>query len=519
MKKGIGYLALAIVVVSCAGKKAFLIERNETAIKYAARITASDLEDHLRVIASDEYEGRETGMAGQKKAAAYIQKYYESIAVPGGMKDKSYQQSFPLMVKDPKNIEMSIIKYAVGEADDRPMKIDLTYLDDFYYSGGFSDTTIKNLEMVFVGYGIKDGDFNSYSVDVKGKAVIMLHGEPEGQTFVKDWDNWRLKRRTARAQGAAAVYTIRPDFKERVERMRFFVENPQMQLHNKGRKKYDVIPNFCIPDSLANILLNKSPSELAAIGNKKACVETGLRVDIRSFFQNTDYSSENVLGFIEGSDLKDEVVVLSAHYDHIGYDNGEICNGADDDGSGTVAVLEMAEAFAKAKKDGHGPRRSILFLNVSGEEKGLLGSQYYVENPVYSLENTVVDLNVDMIGRIDTASRHVDGKYIYLIGADKLSKELHEISEGCNTTYSNINLDYTYNDESDPNRFYYRSDHYNFAKNGIPVIFYFSGVHEDYHKPSDEVDKIMFPKMTKIARLVFHTAWEIANRDEKPSLD
>ena len=191
--------------------------------------------------------------------------------------------------------------------------------------------------------------------------------------------------------------------------------------------------------------------------------------------------------------------------------------GADDDGSGTVAVLEIAQAFMKAKQEGHGPRRSILFLNVSGEEKGLLGSQYYTENPIYPLNNTITDLNVDMIGRID--ENHENDKYVYLIGADRLSTDLHLISEACNEEYANLELDYTFNKKSDPNKFYYRSDHYNFAKNNIPVIFYFSGVHEDYHKPTDDVEKILFPKMVQISRLIFHTAWELANRNQKPAID
>ena len=178
----------------------------------------------------------------------------------------------------------------------------------------------------------------------------------------------------------------------------------------------------------------------------------------------------------------------------------------------------MAKAFAKAKKEGKGPRRSILFMTVAGEEKGLLGSEYYSEHPVYQLANTVCDLNIDMIGRLDKAHEG-NADYIYLIGADKLSKELHDISEKANKTYSNLELDYTYNDENDPNRYYYRSDHYNFAKNNIPVIFYFNGVHEDYHKETDEVQKIDFAKMEKITRLVFFTAWELANRTERIKLD
>lgn len=225
--------------------------------------------------------------------------------------------------------------------------------------------------------------------------------------------------------------------------------------------------------------------------------------------------SENVLGFIEGDDKKNEVLVISAHYDHLGKDGKKIYFGADDDASGTAAIMAIAKAFAKAKKAGYGPRRSILFLNCSGEEKGLLGSKYYSENPVYPMSNTIADLNVDMIGRIDSA-HFADTNYVYLIGSDKLSYDLHFISEKSNAMYTNLNLDYTYNDENDPNRFYYRSDHYNFAKHNVPVIFYFSGVHADYHQPTDTPDKILYEKAEKIAKLVFFTAWELANRDERP---
>ena len=158
-------------------------------------------------------------------------------------------------------------------------------------------------------------------------------------------------------------------------------------------------------------------------------------------------------------------------------------------------------------------------LHVTGEEKGLLGSRYYTDtDPIFPLENTVVNLNIDMVGRIDDA--HADNSdYVYLIGSDKLSQELHDLSENVNKTYSNLELDYTYNDENDPNRFYYRSDHYNFAKNNIPIIFYFNGTHPDYHKPTDTVEKIAFDTMEKRARLVFHTGWEIANRADRIKAD
>jgi hypothetical protein len=229
-------------------------------------------------------------------------------------------------------------------------------------------------------------------------------------------------------------------------------------------------------------------------------------------------STENVLGFIEGSDKKDEYVILTAHYDHVGIDGDEVNNGADDDGSGTVAVMEMAQAFALAKEAGHGPRRSMLFMTVTGEEKGLLGSSYYVQHPALPLESTITNLNIDMIGRIDEAHQE-NPDYIYLIGSNKLSKQLHEVSEKVNSTYTRLDLDYTFNDENDPNRFYYRSDHYNFAKNNIPIIFYFNGTHPDYHKPTDTIDKIEFELMEKRTRLVFHTAWEIANQDARIAVD
>lgn len=238
-----------------------------------------------------------------------------------------------------------------------------------------------------------------------------------------------------------------------------------------------------------------------------------------SYFNDRYNDSENVVAFIEGSEFPEEIVVISAHYDHIGVDDeGNIYNGADDDGSGTVAMLEIAEAFQEAAKDGYRPRRSILFLHVTGEEKGLLGSKYYTENPIFPLENTVTDLNTDMIGRIDPAHEGKDD-YIYLIGSDKLSTDLHNLSEEVNNKYVNLDLDYTYNDDNDPNRFYYRSDHYNFAKHNIPVIFYFNGTHADYHKATDTPDKIEYELMTKRTKLIFYTAWEVANRDERLVVD
>lgn len=228
--------------------------------------------------------------------------------------------------------------------------------------------------------------------------------------------------------------------------------------------------------------------------------------------------SENIWAFIEGTDKKDEIVVVSAHYDHVGMKNGEVYNGADDDGSGTVALLEIAQAFKQAEKDGFKPKRSILFLHVTGEEHGLHGSRYYSLNPLFPLDKTVADINIDMIGRRDTLHPNTNN-YVYVIGSDRLSSELHTINEEMNNKYTKMELDYKYNDRNDPERIYYRSDHYNFAKHGVPAIFFFNGIHADYHMPTDTPDKIEYDALAKRAQLAFLVAWELANRTEKIKVD
>lgn len=240
-------------------------------------------------------------------------------------------------------------------------------------------------------------------------------------------------------------------------------------------------------------------------------------------FMNKKYGeklgdSENIWAFIEGSEKPEEVLVISAHYDHVGIKDGEVYNGADDDGSGTVALLEIAQAFEIAKKEGHGPKRSILFFHATGEEHGLHGSRYYSENPLFPVANTITDINIDMIGRRDETHANTNN-YVYLIGADRLSTDLDNICTIANAKYIKMDLDYKFNDPKDPNHFYERSDHYNFAKNGIPAVFLFNGVHADYHQKTDEVDKIEFDALAKRAQLAFVIAWELANRENRPVVD
>jgi len=234
----------------------------------------------------------------------------------------------------------------------------------------------------------------------------------------------------------------------------------------------------------------------------------------KSYFKNKTEASENVLAYIKGREKPEEVLILSAHYDHLGIQDSLVYHGADDNGSGTVALLEIAQAFKQAELDGFKPKRSILFIHFTAEEIGLEGSRFYTENPVFNLNETVANLNIDMIGRIDKTHEN-NPNYLYLIGTDRLSKELHMISEKVNHTFFNLKLDYSYNDEDDSNRYYYRSDHYNFARHKIPVIFYFNGEHEDYHAPTDTADKIDYTLLERRAQLIFGTAWQLANKENK----
>ena len=506
----------------------------DDAAKYAASITPSDLKKHLVIIASDSLEGRDTGSPGQKKAADYVSKYYKQYGLQPIATDtegsKSYLQKYKLY------------KRSWGEVYVKANGKKYEFNKDFYLNGLLDVPEEISTSLVTVGYGIEDDNYNDYAgVDVKDKSVILFDGEPtssggkylvSGNSEKSKWSgsvSWQVKAKLAREKGAKYVFIITDKTGEDLDKeirqravmaRRFSAPTLKPVQENPSGTAAFVVSAKVAAEMLGTSVskLNKLKSEIDKSGKPVPRDFTGM-VSLKVGRVSETIDTENVAAFMEGSDKKDEVLVISAHLDHIGIsENGEINNGADDDGSGTVSLLELAEAFSKAKAEGKGPRRSILFLNVTGEEKGLFGSEYYSENPLLPLKNTIADLNIDMIGRVDEAHKN-DPRYVYLIGSDKLSSKLHEISEEANKKYVNFKLDYTFNDPKDPNRFYYRSDHYNFAKTGVPVIFYFTGVHEDYHRPGDDVEKILFDKQSEIVKLVFHTAWELVNRDERIVVD
>ena len=454
--------------------------QDKMALKYAETITADDLKSHLSVLASDEYEGRETGKKGQKLAAKYIADHFEKLNLEAPV-DGSYFQAFDLA-------ESRISKVYLRKGED-----EIKGFEDFLYYSRAETMGEEYVRFVMSSIESKERDY-------KGSYVVFTSTEFGGfQEFVE-------KAEEAGANGFVLILEDEAAYESLVSRYGPYLQRPSLRARDNNATKL-LIGNVRLAEWI--------------FGQKLEAIEEG---ETASLVFNADYldkpvATENVLGFLKGTEKPDEVLVITSHYDHIGITNGEVNNGADDDGSGTVTVLEIAEAFVEAAKKRKGPKRSILFMTVTGEEKGLLGSKYYTDtDPIFPLENTVANLNIDMIGRIDPAHEE-DREYVYLIGSDKLSTELHELSEEVNKTYTNIQLDYTYNDENDPNRFYYRSDHYNFAKNNIPIIFYFNGTHADYHRPTDTIDKIAFDVMEKRARLIFHTAWEVANREKRIVVD
>ena len=495
MKK-IGFFLLLLIGVFGAQAQEDIM-RN-----YASGIDQVEMKEILTILASDALEGRETGERGQKMAAAFIADYFEQLGLQPVVPAKngmSYYQKFELESSKPGKTYLKSTNLTL-----------INGIETLYY-GSANMAAPKSLETVYVGKGT---DTEYASVKTEGKMVVVDGSEG----FFQQWKNLSDK---AYKHGAALVVIIAKDndedFNAIIKQYGSFFMHPPLGFKKENSNSSNGA--FLVGPSAAASLLNSTSEKInKALSSNSLSKIKGTTVEYVTSREIKMVGTENVLGYLEGTDKKDEVVIITAHYDHIGKQGEKINNGADDDGSGTTAVLKMAKAFVKAKAEGHGPRRSILFMTVTGEEKGLLGSEYYVNNPIFPLDKTVVDLNIDMVGRTDEAHED-DREFVYLVGSDKLSSELHELSEKANDSFTNLSIDYTYNDQDHPDRIYYRSDHWNFAKNNIPVIFYFNGTHDDYHQPSDTVDKIEFDLLQKRAQLVFYTAWVISNRDERLIVD
>jgi len=469
---------------------------------YANRITPAELKAKVSILASDSFEGRETGTRGQRIAAAFIRSHFEMIGLTGPAEDGFFQ---------PIDLYLS----APGETYVKSGNKTFNHAEEVIYYGEADSGGEVTVPLVFAGLA-RNEDLNV--LDVEGKAVLIriddgrLYNLPEaakarqrGARMILIWNTDTESAYDALVtQANAYVSNERPS-----------LEKPVVHAPNEG--------SFVVSPQIVESLMGVPASKLRALAREDPAQKALTKVRpttiaFKSSMEVKTIQTENVLGYLEGTDIRDEVVVITAHYDHIGISaNGRgdrINNGADDDASGTAAVMEIARVFAEAKREGNGPRRSMLFMTFAGEEKGLLGSEYYSANPVFAMEKTVIDLNMDMIGRRD--AQHEDSKpYVYIIGTGEPSSGLNQLSESVNRKYCHLEFDYTYNEREHPSRLYYRSDHWNFARHGVPIIFYFDGIHEDYHKPSDEVDKIEFDLLARRAQCVFYTAWEFANRDER----
>jgi hypothetical protein len=514
MKKFSSIVIALLCFVQVASSQNF-----NSATPFSSFIDVKDLRQHLSILASDEYEGRETGKEGQRMASEYLQNEFQKLGLVAPS-DAGYKQYFKLKQKVLANRKLSI--------NQREMVIG----DEFFVAKDRTEYNVLSNEIIFVGYGINEGAYNSFKgIDITNKVVVVIDGEPKvNDTYLinadgskSKWSDRKYKIEAIRKLNPSLIILIDNNYEKYKSYYKHQLEGNSLTLAFKT-KNATTIPVVNVGQTVAEELLksnkkvyNKVLESLSKrkTASKALVLKSTLKLDVQ--FIEEDVKSDNVLAMIPGSDLTDEYLFITAHYDHIGIIDGLVYNGADDDGSGTVALLEIAQAFMEAKKAGKGPRRNIVFMAVSGEEKGLLGSEYYVNYPIIPLSKTIVDLNIDMIGRFDEAHKN-DTNFVYVIGADKLSSELHTINEKA-AEHVGIKVDYKFNDPKDPNRFYYRSDHYNFAKNNIPIAFYFNGVHADYHKAGDEVEKISFAMLAKRAQLVFYTAWELANRDKRIVVD
>ena len=536
MKKTFLYTGLAVLLSMSA-----FAQQNPTAVTYSKFISPERAKSHLSILASDEYEGRETGKKGAWMAAEYIKKQFKSFGLVGPVKDGN----------DPYFQKIGYASIALTKSVLSVNNQTKESLKDYYIvpnTVGANGYDVKANSVLFAGYGISKDGFDEYAgQDVAGKVVmIFATGDPtskaaptQGRRAPQGPASLQYKLKYLMEHKAAGVLVINQSVDNLSPQMKDYLKNGNPYLKTAERMKTmsasAALPTVTIGTAIANQILAAANTNLDDIKKKitdnsqPGTVMVKIPVAFSAASAETDVRAENVLGYLEGSDpkLKNEVLVITGHYDHIGLNKDpnaadKVYNGADDDGSGTTGVLLMAEAFSKAKKAGKGPKRSILFMTVVGEEKGLLGSEWYSEHPVFPVANTIADLNTDMIGRIgeEYLNKPDSANYIYSVGSFKLSTELGQIAEKMNDTYTKMKLDYKYDDPKDPEQIYYRSDHYNFAKLGIPVIFYYDGMlGKDYHGLGDEISKINWDLLAKRAKLSYYIGWELANRANRPLVD
>ena len=535
-------VAAASATTGLAPSALFATEREA-----AERITIERMKEILSVVASDEMQGRDTPSPGLDKTAQFLADHLKQLKLkPAGDKGSYFQR-------------IALSKVEVDRANSTAQLGERTFKmgEDFLPSGRVGGEADAPLVYVGNGWVIKSKNINAYEgLDVRDR-IVVVSGDgttpPAGVSVANlPSGDWESPLSYAQKHGARALVVIPRDFERRWRRGVFMIARPYFtvpRLENPVADD-DEDEEPAPPPSLFTIMPSRAMVETLFKGEQadgqrvlQSSLGTGepvkgfalaadkrLRINVK--LSTTEASTQNVVAVLEGKDskLKKEYVALGAHYDHVGANGGgcrpvgddSICNGADDDGSGTTALLTMAEAFTKGPR----PQRSILFIWHTGEEKGLWGSEYFTRYPTVPLKQIVAQLNIDMIGRSkkpgDTNPLNrmlTAADEIYVVGSTLMSTELQQLSESVNSAYFKLRFNYHYDEPNDPERMYSRSDHYNYAKHGIPIIFYFDGVHEDYHRSTDSLDKIDFDKMQRVARTVFVLAYELANAPHRPVVD
>lgn len=495
---------------------------------YGNMLLEENLEAHVWALSADSMLGRETGEPGSILAGNYIEDFFIELGLPP-IGDTTYRQT----------MRFTWLRWGENEVivNGDTLRNRWQYLavpaDNFEWENYEID------EIVFMGFGIDDERYSDRPEgDFEGKVALVISGEPIDEhgnsvlTDSSDLSDWgigiEMKRNYLSDLGFKQIIVAETSMGpinranwRRMTRPLSYTSPTQPEESLAGLIYMDLEVAYSLIGDFAEEVkevFRVDEAKMSSLSGQS--VEVDLEINLRKKFQTLE--DDNILGYIEGIDpvLKDELIVVSAHYDHIGYRGDDIFNGANDNASGTSAVMEMARPLLEAKNAGHGPARSVLLILLTGEEKGLLGSSFYVENPIFPLENTIANINIDMLGRVDEKHRDLGiENYVYPIGSDRMSTSLHEKMLMVNENYSHIHLDLTYNDPEDPNRYYFRSDHYNFVRKGIPAIFYFNGMNEDYHLATDTADKMNFSSMTAATRHIFHLVWELANSSNRLERD
>ena len=505
--------------------EALSLLQKSTQTHYASTIEAINLKNHIELLASESFEGRRVGERGQKMAGLYIQDFFIKNglepAVPTEL-GKRYLQEF--------NVEKSKIMDVTIKAEVKGKEVFFINKKDFLANPFTYLHNEKELNVVLTGYSILPNE----QMNRRGVALFLNTYDKENVFYSNQEWNEKTEKQVLLAQktGAKAIFFILPNsdnFKTNLKRLqkgKYLNENVYTLQTEKSSAVY------FLSMQMAAKLFDYSYSEWKQIEEQfkenqipSNLPYTTLSIQVKKE-KLTVLETENIIGFIEGGDLKQELVVISAHYDHLGQDEkqkevqtkNKFFAGADDNASGVAALMELAKVFAAAKKDGFSPRRSILFLATTAEEVGMLGSSYYTDiSPLFPLSNVVTNLNIDMIGReYVPKNKYSNNDYVTIVGSDWHSLILHQTNEQANATFTKLNLDYSYNSKSDPEEFFYRSDQYSFAKYNIPVIFYTSPDHKDYHKTSDTAEKIDYQRVERVTKLIFHTTWQIANQERSP---